>query len=115
MYTTISALTIVLNGVLFIFGSFWISKYISSPVKTLIEAIEGVYNGNFNIVTTIKTHDEIGRFQDVYNTTIQKIQQPFQTSSRSKKRSGAPSWKSPLRKSTRISCTTRSIPSTRWP
>jgi two-component system sensor histidine kinase YesM len=75
MYTTIIALTIVLNGVLFIFGSFWISKYISSPVKTLIEAIEGVYNGNFNIVTTIKTHDEIGRFQDVYNTTIQKIQQ----------------------------------------
>ena len=75
MYTTIIALTIVLNGVLFIFGSFWISRYISRPVKTLIEAIEGVYNGNFNIVTTIKTHDEIGRFQDVYNITIRKIEQ----------------------------------------
>jgi two-component system sensor histidine kinase YesM len=75
LYTTIIALTIVLNGVLFMFGSFWISRYISRPVKALIEAIEGVYNGNFNYVTTIKTHDEIGRFQDVYNTTIQKIQQ----------------------------------------
>ena len=75
MYTTIIALTLLLNGVLFIFGSFWISKYISSPVKTLIEAIEGVYKGNFNHVTTIKTRDEIGRFQDVYNTTIDKIQQ----------------------------------------
>ncbi len=74
-YTTIIALTLLLNGVLFIFGSFWISKYISTPVKTLIEAIEGVYNGNFNYVTTIKTRDEIGRFQDVYNTTIKKIQQ----------------------------------------
>ena len=75
MYTTIIALTLLLNGVLFIFGSVWISKYISSPVKTLIEAIEGVYKGNFSHVTTIKTRDEIGRFQDVYNTTIDKIQQ----------------------------------------
>ena len=75
MYMTIIALTILLNGVLFIFGSFWISRYISRPVKALIEAIEGVYNGNFNYVTTINTKDEIGRFQDVYNITIQKIQQ----------------------------------------
>ncbi len=75
MYMTIIALTIVLNGFLFIFGSFWISRYISRPVKSLIESIEGVYNGSFNFVTTIKTRDEIGRFQDVYNTTIQKIQQ----------------------------------------
>lgn len=75
MYTTIIALTLLLNGVLFIFGSFWISRYISRPVHTLIEAIEGVYKGNFNYVTTITTHDEIGRFQDVYNTTIRKIQQ----------------------------------------
>ena len=75
MYMTIIALTILLNGFLFIFGSFWISRYISRPVKALIEAIEGVYNGNFNYVTTINTKDEIGRFQDVYNITIQKIQQ----------------------------------------
>ena len=77
MYTTVIALTLLLNGVLFIFGSFWISRYISRPVKTLIEAIEGVYNGNFNYVTTITTHDEIRRFQDVYNITIKKIQQLF--------------------------------------
>ena len=75
MYMTIIALTILLNGVLFIFGSFWISRYISRPVKALIESIEGVYNGNFNYVTTINTQDEIGRFQDVYNITIEKIQQ----------------------------------------
>ena len=75
MYMTIIALTILLNGFLFIFGSFWISRYISRPVRALIAAIEGVYNGNFNYVTTIHTKDEIGRFQDVYNVTIQKIQQ----------------------------------------
>lgn len=75
LYTTIIALTLLLNGVLFIFGSVWISKYISRPVKTLIEAIEGVYKGHFNYVTTITTRDEIGRFQDVYNTTIKKIRQ----------------------------------------
>ncbi len=75
LYTTIIALMILFNGIILIFGSAWISKYISKPVKTLIEGIEGVYKGNFNLVTSINTHDEIERFQDVYNTTIRKIQQ----------------------------------------
>jgi two-component system sensor histidine kinase YesM len=75
LYTTIIALMILFNGLLLIFGSAWISKYISKPVKTLIAGIEGVYKGNFNLVTSINTHDEIERFQDVYNTTIRKIQQ----------------------------------------
>lgn len=75
LYTTIIAMMILFNGLLLMFGSAWISKYISKPVKTLIEGIQGVYKGNFNLVTSINTHDEIERFQDVYNTTIRKIQQ----------------------------------------
>ncbi|NLI21920.1 MAG: sensor histidine kinase [Clostridiales bacterium] len=75
LYTTIIALMILFNGLLLIFGSAWISRYISQPVQTLVAGIEGVYRGNFNLVTTINTHDEIERFQDVYNTTIRKIQQ----------------------------------------
>ncbi len=56
---------------MFIFDSFWISRYISRPVRALIAAIEGVYNGNFNYVITIHTKDEIGRFPD--ESAIQRM------------------------------------------
>ncbi len=73
-FTSIIALIIVISSLLIFFGSVWISNYISRPIKKLIESMDCVFNGKFNYVDSITTKDEIGRFQEVYNITIDKIQ-----------------------------------------
>lgn len=73
-FTGTIVLIIIISGLMIFFGSIWISNFISRPIKNLIESLEDVYNGKFKFVDAISTNDEIGRLQDVYNITIDKIQ-----------------------------------------
>jgi two-component system sensor histidine kinase YesM len=70
---TISTI-IILNAILIIYGSFYISIYITSPIIELTESMKQIEQGNFVPVDVHNHYDEIGSLKNGYNFMIVEIQ-----------------------------------------
>lgn len=70
---------ILINGVLIIIGSFFISRYITNPIYELIDSMKDVEQGNFYPVDISSYQDEIGQLKEGYNYMIIKIQELINT------------------------------------
>ncbi len=64
---------IIINGIFIFMGSVWLSNYISKPITSLINSMEGVYEGKFEEVKFSGTTDEIGSLTKMYNIMIREI------------------------------------------
>jgi two-component system sensor histidine kinase YesM len=64
---------VLVNIILLLLGSFFISKLITNPIHTLINSMKDVENGNFNPVSIKTNNDEIGMLKNVYNIMIDEI------------------------------------------
>ena len=66
---------ILVNVLLLLLGSLFISKLITNPIHSLIHSMKDVENGHFNPVHIKTNDDEIGMLKNVYNFMIDKIHQ----------------------------------------
>jgi two-component system sensor histidine kinase YesM len=64
---------IIVTFLLFSMASFFTSSLITSPIKKLINSMQGVANGIFNKVSYNTGNDEIGELKNNYNLMITQI------------------------------------------
>lgn len=64
---------VLVNIILLLLGSLFISKLITNPIHTLINSMQDVENGNFEPVCIKTNDDEIGMLKNVYNFMINEI------------------------------------------
>ena len=69
---------VIVNILLLVAGSFFITRLITTPIHTLIHSMKSVENGNFEPVCIKTNHDEIGMLKNVYNFMINEIQKLIQ-------------------------------------
>jgi two-component system, sensor histidine kinase YesM len=73
-FSLIILIMIGLNGLLIFFGAVLISKLITTPIRKLLQSMQGVKKGHFERVDFETGEDEIGKLKDGYNLMIQEIQ-----------------------------------------
>lgn len=73
-FSLVIIIIICLNSLLIFFGSVLISKLITTPVHKLLQSMQDVKNGHFEMVHFETGQDEIGKLKDGYNIMIQEIQ-----------------------------------------
>lgn len=64
---------IFINGVLIIYGSFFIARYITNPIVKLTSLMHDVEEGKFESINVSEHHDEIGSLKAGYNYMIVTI------------------------------------------
>jgi len=69
---------ILVNIILLLVGSLFISKLITNPIHILIHSMKDVENGNFKPVDMETNDDEIGMLKNVYNFMINEIHKLIQ-------------------------------------
>ena len=69
---------VLVNIILLLLGSFFITKLITNPIHTLIHSMKDVENGNFKPVCMETNDDEIGMLKNVYNFMINEIHKLIQ-------------------------------------
>ncbi|OPJ59859.1 sensor histidine kinase [Clostridium oryzae] len=74
IYGLISLITIILNSILLLIGTIFISKLISNPIHRLLQAMKNIENGKFTIMAMKTGNDEIGQLKNGYNIMIKEIQ-----------------------------------------
>lgn len=70
---------VLVNVVLLLLGSLFISKLITNPIHSLIDSMKDVENGYFKPVCIPTNDDEIGMLKNVYNLMISEIHQLIQS------------------------------------
>ncbi|OGI01688.1 MAG: hypothetical protein A2104_01235 [Candidatus Melainabacteria bacterium GWF2_32_7] len=64
-------------SILFIFFGFWaafiLAKYVTKPIKNLVEGAEEFSQGNLKFRTDVKSEDEIGVLAKAFNTMADKL------------------------------------------
>lgn len=65
---------ILINSLFLFFGSIFISRMITIPIKKLLNSMKGIENGEFKKVDIKAGNDEIGKLRDGYNIMIFEIQ-----------------------------------------
>ena len=73
-FSLVIFIIIGLNSLLIFFGSVLISKLIATPIHKLLQSMQDVRNGHFEMVHFETGQDEIGKLKDGYNVMIQEIQ-----------------------------------------
>ncbi len=74
IFGVIAFIVIILNSLLLISGSVFISRLITVPIKNLLTSMKGVEKGDFKIVEMNVGNDEIGKLKDGYNMMILEIE-----------------------------------------
>lgn len=74
VFSLVIIIIICLNSLLIFCGSVLISKLITIPIHKLLQSMQDVRNGHFELVRFETGQDEIGKLKDGYNIMIQEIQ-----------------------------------------
>ncbi|MDO8685222.1 MAG: sensor histidine kinase [Clostridiales bacterium] len=74
IFSFITFIVVLLNGLLLFFGALFISRLITTPVKKLLKSMKGVEKGLFKMVDLKIGNDEIGKLKDGYNIMICEIE-----------------------------------------
>ncbi|NJD03116.1 MAG: sensor histidine kinase [Ruminiclostridium sp.] len=74
IFSLITFIVVLLNGLLLFFGVLFISRSITTPVNKLLKSMKGVEKGLFKKVELNIGNDEIGKLKDGYNMMICEIE-----------------------------------------
>ena len=74
IFSFITFIVVLLNGLLLFFGVLFISRLITTPVNKLLKSMKGVEKGLFKKVDINIGNDEIGKLKDGYNMMICEIE-----------------------------------------
>lgn len=66
---------ILVNSLILFFGSVFVSRMFTIPIKKLLKSMKGVEKGEFREVDIRAGHNEIGMLRDGYNKMINEIQE----------------------------------------
>ena len=78
VFSIVTFLVIVINGILFLFGAIFISRLITGPIKKLLDSMKSVEQGEFKKAEIAAGKDEVGLLKDRYNIMVEEIQKLFQ-------------------------------------
>lgn len=70
----IALFVFIVNGLLLIAGSIFISRMITNPIKKLLKTMKGIEKGKFEQADVRTGKDEIGELKDGYNLMVTEIQ-----------------------------------------
>lgn len=61
-----------------IFGAFLLSRYLTSPIKELVQGTEEIARGNFDLKLKLKSNDEIGDLTKAFNNMAKSLKEKEQ-------------------------------------
>lgn len=70
-------MAVLITGILFIFGMFFVSLLVTKPIHKLALTMSSVEKGEFREAKFKTWNDEIGKLKDVYNLVIREIKRLF--------------------------------------
>ncbi len=74
-FNTVIFSIIIINALLIIYGSFFVSRYITNPIVELTNSMKDVEEGKLVPVQVAENHDEIGSLKAGYNYMITRIKE----------------------------------------